>query len=185
MPRTRWARCDLLATAAFVLAFLLVLPSLLMAEEPLSEYQVKAAFMLNFTRFIEWPASAFETAESPLGICILGDDPFGAELDALVEGETVNDRKLTVRRIERNAIPRSCQVLFINKSEKDIAEILHGAGPGLLTVSDRDGFLREGGMIAFVTKDRHVRFDINQRAAVKASLIISSRMLSVARSVQK
>jgi len=164
---------------------LLVVPSGLLAAEGPSEYQVEAAFLLNFTKFIEWPSVAFEKPDAPLEICILGDDPFGSAIDHLVEGETVNGHKLAVERLRRAPTPKSCQVLFISKSEKDASGIVAGLGPGVLTVSDRDGFLREGGMIAFVIEDRHVRFDISQRAAVRASLTINARMLNVARSVQK
>jgi hypothetical protein len=149
------------------------------------ESQVKAAFLLNFTKFIAWPPMAFEDPASPLSICILGEDEFGGALDQLVEGEIVNGRKVAVQRIRRAPKPKSCQVLFIGKSEKEVGRAIAEAGEGVLTVSDREGFLREGGIISFVTQGRHVRFDINQRAASKADLTLSSRLLNVARSVQK
>ena len=160
-------------------------PSWCAPAEPKLEYEVKAAFLLNFTKFVEWPAAAFEKPDSPLTVCILGDDPFGRTLDQLVEGERVNGRKLAVERIRRHPRPKSCQVLFVARSEKEVPAILSEIGPGVLTVGDREGFLREGGIIAFVIEGRHVRFDINQRAASGASLTISSRLLNVARSVQK
>ena len=150
-----------------------------------AEYPVKAAFLLNFTRFIEWPSEAFENARSPLAICILGDDPFGDTLNQLVKGETVNGRKLVVQRIRRAPPPKSCQVLFVSTSEKDLPKILTGLGPGVLTVGEADGFLRDGGIIAFVIENRRVRFDINQSAAANASLTMSARLLNVARSVQR
>jgi hypothetical protein len=150
-----------------------------------SEYQVKAAYLLNFTKFVEWPASAFESPESPLTICILGEDPFGSILDQLVDGETANGRKLAVQRLQRVPAAKSCQVLFVSKSEKDVPEILGGLGPGVLTVADREGFLREGGAIVFLTEGRHVRFDINRRAAANASLTMNARLLNVARSVNR
>jgi hypothetical protein len=156
-----------------------------LAAEPKLEYEVKAAFLLNFTRFIEWPASAFESANSPFAICVMGDDPFGNTLDQVVEGESVGGHRLVAQRIDRAPAPKECQVLFVRKTGKDVAAILADIGPGVLTVSDQDGFLREGGMIAFVIEDRHVRFDINLRAAVRASLTMSSRLLNVARFVQK
>jgi hypothetical protein len=149
------------------------------------DYQVKAAFLLNFTKFIEWPASAFEEANSALSICLLGDDPFNGLLEKLVEGEAVNGHKLVVRSIRQVPKSRSCQVLFINKPEKEIPAILAETGNGVLTVSDREGFLRDGGMIAFVIQSRHVRFDINLRAASRATLSLSARLLNVARLVQK
>jgi hypothetical protein len=168
-----------------VFGLLLAWATLSASENVASEYQVKAAYLLNFTKFVEWPQSAFESPNSPLTICILGDDPFGSLVDQLVEGETVNGRKLAVQRLRRVPEPKLCQVLFISRSEKDVSEVLTGLGPGVLTVADRDGFLREGGAIAFLTEDRHVRFDISQRAAANASLSLNSRLLSVARSVNK
>jgi hypothetical protein len=154
------------------------------AHQP-SEYQVKAAFLLNFTKFVEWPAAAFTDARSPITICILGDDPFNGLLDRLVQGESVNGRKIGVQHIRRTPRPKSCQVLFIGGSEKSVASILEDAGAGVLTVGEGRGFLEDGGIIAFVTAERHVRFDINQRGALKASLTLSARLLNVARSVEK
>ncbi len=155
------------------------------AEEPISEYQVKAAFLLNFTRFVDWPAAAFAQPDSPLAICVLGDDPFGGLLQQVVEGESVRGRNVEVLRIRKAPAPKTCHVLFISRSEKDVGAVLSTVGPGVLTVSDRELFLREGGMIAFVVEDRRVRFDVSQRAALRASLAMSSRLLAVARSVQK
>ncbi len=155
------------------------------ASEQLGEYQVKAAFLLNFTKFVAWPPGAFEDGASPLTICVMGDDPFDGTLDQVTEGESVNGRKIAVQRVRRIPKPKSCQMLFISRSEKEIPAILAEVGPGVLTVSDADGFLQDGGIIAFVIQGRHVRFDINQRAAGKAQLTLSARLLSVARSVQR
>ena len=153
--------------------------------QKLQDYQVKAAYLLNFTKFVTWPQDAFDDAQSPLSICVLGEDPFEGALDQVVEGEVVQGRKLAVQRIQRAPKPKSCQVLFVGRSEKNVAGMLSGLGPGVLTVSDRPDFIREGGIIMFVNQDRHVRFDINQRAAANASLTISSRLMTVARSVEK
>jgi hypothetical protein len=150
-----------------------------------SEYQVKAAFVLNFTKFVAWPSSAFDGPSAPLSICVLGEDPFGSDIDEVVEGEKVGGRPVTVERIRRTPVPRECRVLFISKSEKDIPMVLGSLGPAVLTVSDRDRFLQEGGMIAFVIENRRVRFDISQSAASRASLTMNALMLAVARSVQR
>lgn len=155
------------------------------ADEPSREYQIKAAFLLNFTKFVVWPDSAFQDARSPLTICILGDDPFDGTLDRLVEGEAVNGHALAVERIQRAPRPKSCHVLFVSKSEREVAATLRDVGPGVLTVGEGDSFLKEGGMIAFVLQENHVRFDIRQRAASKAALTLSARLLGVARSVQR
>jgi hypothetical protein len=149
------------------------------------EYQVKAAFLLNFTKFIEWPASAFEAAASPIAICLFGEDPFGPSLDQVVEGEVVNGRKVVVQRIRRPPPPKSCQVLFVDSSEKDTQKTLSSLGPGVLTVGEGQGFLRDGGIIAFVLENRRIRFVISQAAAANASLTLSSRLLSVAKQVEK
>jgi len=154
------------------------------ADEPL-EYQVRAAFLLNFTKFVEWPASAFAQPDAPVTICVLGDDPFGQTLDEIVAGEVVSDRKVVAERIRRAPAPRSCQVLFAGKSEKAIARVLSGLGPGVLTVGEAESFLRDGGMIAFVIENRRVRFLINQTAAENAGLKLSSKLLSVAKAVEK
>ena len=122
--------------------------------------------------------------DSRISICIWDDDPFGQTLDDIVEGETVNSRKLVVQRIEHE-LPKSCHVLFIGaKSKKDLPKVLESLGPGVLTVGEGERFLRDGGMIAFVIDNRRVRFDINQSAARNAKLRISSKLLNVARSVK-
>ena len=149
------------------------------------EYQVKSAFLLNFTKFVEWPASAFEGAESPIAICILGEDPFGATLDQIVAGESVSNRKITVSRIKRVPAPKACQVVFVGNPEKEAANLLTSLDAGVLTVGEGESFIREGGMIAFVIENRRVRFSANQAAAESAGLKISSRLLNVARSVKK
>jgi hypothetical protein len=153
-------------------------------DQPL-EYQVKAAFLMNFTKFVEWPSTAFSDVASPISICILGDDPFGRTLDQVVEGETVNARKLVVQRLTAPPRPKSCQILFITKAEKEPSKVLAGLGEGVLTVGEGDSFLHEGGVIAFVIENRRVRFDINETAAQSIALKMSSKLLQVARSVEK
>jgi YfiR/HmsC-like len=154
------------------------------AVEPL-EYQVKAAFLLNFTKFVEWPASAFAQADSPVSICILGDDPFGSALDQIVAGEVVDGRKVAAERIRRPPAPQACQVLFVGKLEKGVEKLLLELKPGILTIGEGEGFLRDGGMIAFVLENRRVRFQINNTAAQNAGLKLSSKLLNVATVVEK
>jgi len=154
------------------------------AEEAPLEYQVKAAFLLNFTKFVEWPEGDFADKYAPISICIAGEDPFGRALDQIVEGETVGARRVAIVRTRRPAA-KACQVVFIGRAEKDAARILAGLGAGVLTVGEGDGFLREGGAIAFVVENRRVRFDINLTAAGNAALKVSSKLLNVARSVEK
>jgi hypothetical protein len=154
------------------------------AAETRTEAEVKAAFLFNFTKFVQWPPSAFETSNSPLSICIYGDDPFGKTLDQLIEGEAIGGRKVVVERLRAEPAPKACQVVFVGRGERRAA-VMEQFGPGVLTVGDGADFLHDGGMIAFVLDHGHVRFDINQRAASSAALVLSARLLNVARSVQK
>ena len=176
------ARGRLARTIALVFQLIALSRLWAAADQPLHEYEVKSAFLLNFTKFVAWPPAA--ATESPFTICIFGDDPFGRLLDQMVSGETVGGRKLVIQRIGRNK-PASCQIVFAGRNETDLAEALSGLAPGVLTVGEGEEFLREGGMIAFVVEDRRVRFDVSQRAALRAGLKISSKLLSVARSVAK
>jgi YfiR/HmsC-like len=154
-------------------------------EPPPLEYQVRAAFLLNFTKFVQWPAAAFTDPHSPLAICILGEDPFGNTLNEMVKGEGVNGHELVIQRIGHAPAPKSCQVLYIPRPEKDSRGILAAVGSGVLTVGEGEKFLQDGGIIAFVIQDRRVRFDIGAGAAERAMLTVSSRLMNVARSVEK
>jgi YfiR/HmsC-like len=149
------------------------------------EYRVKAAFLLNFVKFTEWPATAFTDADSPIAICVFGDDPFGTVLDQLTAGETVSKRRVVVQRPKRAPVPKTCNVLFFSGSQKEAGKILPSVGPGVLTVGEGDGFAHYGGMITFVIDSGRVRFDINVPAAEGAGLKLSSKLLSVARSLEK
>jgi hypothetical protein len=169
----------LLATLA------LLVPVRAAAADERLKYQVKAAFLLNFTKFIEWPASAFDAPDSPIVICILGDDPFGKTLDQIVAGEVVAGRKIVVQRIRRLPPIKSCQELFVYRQEKEVLKTLPAMGPGVLTIGEGESFVRDGGMIAFVVENRRVRFGINESAAASAGLKLSSKLLNVAKSVEK
>ena len=184
--RRIWSPSKPLAIALAAGAILFATADAARADEvaPL-EYQVKAAFLLNFTKFVVWPDTAFAQQNSPLSICLLGEDPFGGSLDAMVKGESVHGHELAIQRIRRAPEARTCQVLFIPKSERDVARVLDESGPGVLTVGEGDAFLRQGGIIAFIIDNRRVRFDINQRAATNAMLTISARLMMVARSVRQ
>lgn len=148
---------------------------------PLAEYEVKAAYLLNFARFVEWPPLADRTQDELLSICVLGDDPFGGALERLARGEVVDGRPIVVRRVTRNE--ESCRILFVSQSGSDPFRILRGGNGSVLTVGEDESFLFEGGMISFAIENRRVRFDVNLKAAEQASIRISSRLLVVARKV--
>jgi hypothetical protein len=147
-----------------------------------SEYQIKAAFLLNFAKFIEWSATPALENERSFAICILGEDPFGKALEDTVAGERIESRRVTIRKISApNA--GSCQILYVSATHPQIPSLPAAVGTGVLIVGEGETFAREGGMIAFIIENRRVRFDINQRAAQRAGLKVSSRLLAVARSV--
>jgi hypothetical protein len=148
------------------------------------EYRVKAAFLLNFTKFAEWPPTTFPDATTPLSICILGDDPFGPDIDQIINGEAVGGHKIVIQRYEHDP-PRTCQVLFVRRPDNETSGVLANLGPGVLTVGEGHAFLSAGGIIAFVLENNRVRFDINQSAAESAGIKLSSKLMKVARYVEK
>ena len=156
------------------------------AQSPAAgEYQVKAAFLFNFAKFVEWPPSSFSDASAPLRICVLGRDPFGEELRNITKEKIVNGRKLEVTQVLDLQVARTCHILFIASSEtarlKQIFESLRGTDA--LTVGDTKGFIEQGGMINFVLENSRVQFEVNRKAAEQGGLKISSKLLSVARLV--
>jgi len=148
-----------------------------------SEYEVKAGFLLNFLRFVEWPAASAGLIQEPFHMCIFGDDPFRGNLDRLVQGEAVGGRQIAVRRLSRWQGP--CDLLFVSSSVRDPFRVLNQAGPGILTVGETPGFLKEGGMVNFVLEEKRVRFDVSLPNATQGAVKISSRLLSVARTVER
>jgi hypothetical protein len=170
------------ATLAILAALALLGAPAAQAETPTTkEFEVKAAFLFNFTQFVEWPASAFPTADAPIRIGILGDDPFGAALDETVHGESVQNRRLMVVRAIRMEDLQDCQLVYISRSEKArLADILAAtAGKAMLTVSDLDGFSAQGGVIRFYLVGKKVRFEINPEAAQQHGLRVNAQLLSL------
>lgn len=147
--------------------------------------QLEAVFLFNFSQFVEWPSQAFPDARAPIVIGVLGSDPFGATLDEVVRGESVNGRALTVRRFQKAEDVDDCQILFVGRSETArLPEILQRLkGRSILTVGDIDGFGRAGGMIRFVLVENKIRLRINVEAARAAGLTISSKLLRPAQIV--
>jgi hypothetical protein len=155
------------------------------AQAPPSEYQVKAAFLFNFSQFVDWPAAAFADGRSPLVIGVLGEDPFGATLDEIIRGETVNGRPLAVRRYKSIDQVDACHILFIDRSQTGQLDTVVTAlrERSVLTVGDFEGFTRRGGIIRFVTVGNKIRLRVNLAAAQQAKLTISSKLLRPAQIV--
>lgn len=154
------------------------------SAEP-TEYQVKAAFLYNFARFVEWPPETFKDPADPLIIGILGDDPFGKEITEQLNVKLVQDRKLMLKSVTSLDEAAHCQVVFIGVSERERlgATLEKLRTTPTLTVSDIKGFAQRGGMIGFSLDHNHVRFSVNLTAAEKAGLKISSQLLKLARTV--
>jgi hypothetical protein len=154
-------------------------------ESP-SEYQVKAAFLYNFTKFVEWPAEAFKDPNAPIIIGVVGEDPFGSILDQIVSGKTVNGRRLVIKRVSEARGLKTCHVLFISSSERNRLSPIIGSlnGSSVLTIGDMERFAQQGGMINLFIDEGKVRFEINVGVAERARLKISSKLLSLARVVR-
>jgi hypothetical protein len=150
----------------------------------LPEYTVKAAYLTKFVPFIEWPDAVFASAAAPVTICIVGEDPFGATLDTAA-AVAAGGRKLAVRRIpEANAeTGTECQIVYVSDSQAGYDAVDALRDKPVITVTEST--MRARGIINFLTLDNHVRFDIDEAAAEKNGVHISSKLLSLAHSVTR
>ena len=150
-----------------------------------SEYDVKAAYLYHFAKFVAWPHEARGDAASFV-IGVLGEDPFENSLDDALRGKTVDGRKVLVRRAARVEDAAGSQILFISGSERGRLEAILKAiagAPGTLTVGDMDGFAERGGVIGFRLEGNRIRLDVSLAAAERARLKVSSQLLRLARIV--
>lgn len=149
-----------------------------------SEYGVKAAFLYNFAKFVDWPAESFRDDLAPISFCILGEDPFGPVLD-LLKDKMVKGRKITIKRSKNMEDLKGCQILFISASEKgNLKQILNALrDSNVLTVGEIDRFANRGGIVNFIRVDNKIQFEINPEAAQRSKLKISSQLLRLARIV--
>jgi hypothetical protein len=170
------------ARVLVVAAVLMPLTVSTFARQPSLEYDVKAAFVLNFVRYVEWP-SARRTP--PLRICVLQVNPFGSRLEAVVSGEQWQGGGIDVRVVPDMRRAAECHLLYVPAAaaERFTSGISLLAGQGVLTVGEDERFLEQGGMIHLFVEDNRVRFSINQKAADSADVLISSRLLRLARNV--
>lgn len=177
---------QLLLRVIFILYGLVIstfFANLALADESL-EYGVKAAFLYKFGSYVEWPATAFESATSPLNLCIVGNvDSFGVTLEKVIGKEAINGRNVIVRQIKSVERDNSCHILYIGSSEArhatQIVETLRGSP--VLTVSDAGS----AGIIDFIISNNRVRFNIDDEAAAQNGLVVSSKLLSVALKVKR
>lgn len=169
---------------AALLAFLslsLASPSAAFQAAKPRDFEVKAAYLLNFGRFVTWPPAA-PGGDDGFTLCVLGRDPFGAALDETIAGERIDGRSVVARRIALPNEVTGCRILFVSGSEvaRLPAILAAAAQAAVLTVSDIDRFTERGGMIQFVSQDRRVRFRVNAEAVDRTGLALSSELLRVA-----
>ena len=147
----------------------------------IDEYQLKAAFLFNFAKFVVWPATAFNSADTPFQICVLGENPLGSALDETVRGMEVAGKSFVIRKISEARQTPGCHILFIGASERkrSRAVLEEIKGFSILTVGETDDFLANGGVIRFKLKDAQLRFEIDADAAARERLKISSKLLSL------
>ena len=163
--------------ALLLLVLAAVAPALARAA---SEYQVKAVFLFNFAQFVVWPAQALGPPDAPFSICIVGEDPFGAGLEATVRGENVQGHPFAIRRYRNPGdIESACHIVFIADSPAaELEHIVRAVGDrAILTVSDIDHSAERGAMIQFTSEHNRLRLRINVAAAKAAGLTISSKLL--------
>jgi len=183
--RTNW-KFGIVATC--VLCVSLAFPAHGQSADPSdsSEYLIKAGFIYNFAKLMEWPDPVFPQPNSPIVIGVLGNtDPFQGTLDDVLRGKQVNGHPFVVKHLKSKDDIKGCNILFVTSSETAHAdELLHQIrGLPILTIGDTPGFAERGGIIDFVVEDNKVRFDIDVQAAKQADITISSRLLTLARIV--
>jgi hypothetical protein len=156
------------------------------ASDSSKEYLIKAGYIYNFPKLMEWPSNAFPQADSPIVVGVLGTDPFGGTLDKILQGQKANGRSFVVKHLKWGMDIRDCNILFVASSETaHLDEILHTVkGQPILTIGETPGFAQRGGIVNFVLEDDKVRFEVNLDAAKQANINISSRLLQLAHVVQ-
>lgn len=185
-------RPGLFRLRAKLLCFMLCLPAcgapllLFAAEVRYEPVQIKAAYLYNFTKFVDWPTDRFASAESALVIGVSRDGPLHQQLQKVVRDRTVNNRSIVVKIIDSDEDVRSVHLLFVASGDEflvDQAAGTHTAGP--LTVGESERFTALGGCITFVARSDKIQFEINQTAAEQAGLKLNARLLSLAVVVRK
>ena len=174
----KWGSFKFFTVLVWALFFV---PCLQAQKSKPTDYQVKAVYLINFARFVEWPDKLGMQQDS-FTICVLGPDPFGRTLDTMLAGEKIAGRSAVAKRISAPQDSSDCRILFVSSSETgSINRMVEAANKqGVLTVSDMPHFANRGGMIQFVTDEKKVRFEVNLTAAQRAGLTLSSELLKVA-----
>jgi hypothetical protein len=176
------------------IAFLLVVfcifsnasPKAISQSEEGVAYPVKLAFLYNFTKFVEWPSASYRDAGAPLVMCIAGRDPFSHDLEQELRTRTAGGRMVEVRTLKPTDALSGCQIVFVPVTEKDQDRIVRDLnGSSTLTVGETEGFATRGGVINLTVEENKVHFEVNELAADRAGLKISSKLLGIAKIVKE
>jgi hypothetical protein len=160
--------------------------SLSLADEPVaSEYQVKAAFIINFPKYVEWPGEAFAATNSPIVIAVLGESRVTDELQKIIAGRSVNGRELVLKHLDSADGTIDCHLLFVPATEQKRAPNLLPSikNKGILTVGESDDFLAGGGTINLARRNQKIALEVNLEAAGNSRIKISSKLLNIAKVV--
>jgi hypothetical protein len=151
-----------------------------------TEYELKAAFLFNFAKFVEWPPSAFANPQSAFLICVLGPDPFGSALDDALLRHSIQGHAVALLRMKRTADMVGCQILFVPASERNrLPEVTAKLrGQSVLVIGENEDFAASGGVIQFALEQNRIRFLINTDAADRSGLKFSSKLLALAKIVR-
>jgi hypothetical protein len=181
--KTRARQC----LTVFLAVLVLGTPVLRAQQSKAPEYKVKATYLYNFGRFVEWRPSLAASQGDSFSICVIGQDPFGTALDGILADEIIGGKAVVAKRIAKPQDALNCRVLYISSSEDSRLKEVLGAldKAGVLTVSDIPQFLQRGGMIQFVMVGNKIRFEVNLTSAQDAGLTLSSDLLKVAEAVRK
>jgi len=152
-----------------------------------SETDVKAAFLYNCAKFVEWPKDTFASETAPIQIAVIGDDEFASKLKSLLSDKKAQGRSFEVKKISNPQDVKSFQIVFISSSEtRRLPQILDAAKKSsVLTIGETEQFVDLGGMINLFFEDAQLRFEVNADAAEKARLVISSKLLRLAKRVKR
>lgn len=176
--------CELIGRVFIGVICIVLVPLASAADGDSLEYSVKAAYLYKFGIYIEWPATAFASPSSPLNLCVVGEDPFGAVLDDAIKGQRIHGRPVVVRRLKTAEANSGCHIAYLGFADSQrISQHMEALrGSAVLTVGDtrRAG----GGIVTFVINDNRVRFNIDEEAAVQSGISISSKLLNLALDVK-
>jgi hypothetical protein len=147
-----------------------------------AEYDVKATFLYDFAKFVDWPANTTASNRSPFVLCIVGADPFGSALDRIVRGQRIDQHEILIRRVRNSDDLTICQIAFVSRAEnKNLPVILDRLkASSTLVVGDAQDFARRGGGIQLYLEDNAVHFSINVDSVQRSHLAISSNVLALA-----